>query len=74
MSSSIVLGECIYCKELVWEDQPSEGIPLEDIRHLWCERKQKLEQHEYKQKMSLIEEYERLKKRIKELEMAKEVH
>ena len=35
MASGAILGDCPACDELVWEDQPYEGIPLMDVRHLW---------------------------------------
>lgn len=71
MPSGAILGDCPFCNEFVWEDQQYEGIPLIDVRHMWCDRKRKLEQKQHVEKLDLYKENVQLKKRIKELEKEK---
>lgn len=71
MASGAILGDCPACDELVWEDQSYEGIPLIDVRHLWCNKKYKLLQQQHEEKEKAFEEIRQLKQRIRELEMEK---
>lgn len=71
MPSGAILGDCPACDEFVWEDQPYEGIPLIDVRHLWCDKKYKIQQQQHEEKEKALEEIQQLKQRIRELEIEK---
>lgn len=72
MPSGEILGNCPTCDEFVWEDQRYEGIPLIDVRHLWCNRKYKLQQQQDEKYVHALVEIKKLKQRINELEKGKE--
>ena len=71
MPSGAILGTCPHCENLIWEDQQTQGIPYEDLTHLWCGRKYNLERSRDDERLSLYLENDALKKRIEQLEGSK---
>ncbi len=65
MASGCILGECPYCKDLIWEDEIFVFSRYERIAHLACDYK-----NEEKDKTILALEHKlrAAEKRIKELE------
>lgn len=68
MASGCILGECPYCKELIWEDEIFIYSRNERVAHLACDYK-----HEEKDKriMQLRAKLRAAEIRIKELEAEK---